>query len=179
MAVLNLVPLDELIHARRTLHGGTKGAPIKLIDGTREGDAINRACIVALSGALQNYVEQVFTECSNGSFRRLVWVPAEEERYKVTWKNWGNPNSDNIDRLFRRLGIDSVLAGLSWRKQTNETWRANLNRINHVRNCIAHGSPLTVSKRPYSLTFSTIIKWRNSSEQFGLRFHGHAIAKVI
>lgn len=177
MANLNLVPLDELITARKTLHGGTRGAPIKLADGTREGDALNRACVVALSGALQCFVEDVFVECSNKQFGKIL-AGDELLRYRKTWARWGNPDPDNITKLFRRIGVDNVLLGLSWPKQTTETWKNNLKKVNQIRNCIAHGKEIRVDGNPYALHLSVISRWRKSAEQFGNRFQAHAEAKI-
>lgn len=57
---LSLALVDELIDARKNLHGGNAGAPRNLVDGQREGSALNRACVVMLSSALQAYVGDVF-----------------------------------------------------------------------------------------------------------------------
>jgi hypothetical protein len=53
MVELNLTYVDELISVRQVLHGGNRGAPKKVEDGSREGASINRSCIVMMSALLQ------------------------------------------------------------------------------------------------------------------------------
>ena len=173
MAALNLSFIDEIIRARKRLHGGTRGAPIKLSDGSREGEALNKACVIALSSALQTYVEDVFQDCSNQRFGGPM-AGDRLKNYRNTWKMWGNPNPDNIVALFRRIGIDDVLSGLSWPNKANSTLRKNLNTINQLRNKIAHGQEIMVDGKPYSLQLNNITRWRDMSDQFGRRFANHA-----
>ncbi|WP_146188901.1 hypothetical protein [Albidovulum aquaemixtae] len=177
MADLSLQAFDEVINARRTLHGGNRGAPVKLADGSREGIALNNACVVMLSSALQSFVEEVFLDCSFKAFGRVLVEP-ELRNYRATWSRWGNPSPSNIVSLFRRLGVDDVFEGLSWQKQAAGTLKSTLDTINQVRNCIAHGSALTVNRQPYSLQLNNITRWRNTAEQFGKRFQAHAEAKI-
>ena len=177
MANLSLYALDEVISARRSLHGGTRGAPVKLTNGSREGDALNRACVVLLSSSLQSYVQDVFLDCSFRAFGRDLQGSALKN-YKNTWSRWGNPNPSNIIILFRRLGIDDVFDGLSWQGQATPTLKENFDRINQIRNSIAHGGEIRVNNEPYSLQLNNITRWRNIAEQFGVRFETHARAFV-
>lgn len=110
---LSLTLVDELIAARRNLHGGARGAPRRLVDGNHEGRALNRACVVMLSSTMQAYVGDVFIECSEKAFGRVL-TDAEHKAYSKTWSRWGNPSDENIIGLFRRLGIHDVFDGLSW-----------------------------------------------------------------
>lgn len=174
---LSLTALDEVINARVSLHGGGRGAPAKLGDGTREGLALNKACIVLLSAALQSYVEDVFLECSFKAFGRTL-VNDELKNYRATWSRWGNPNPNNITTLFRRLGVDDVLEGLKWQKQSTLQLKNTLDAINQVRNCIAHGSDIKVDKKDFPLHLARIRRWRNTCDQFGARFGDHAKAKI-
>ncbi|TGS48521.1 MULTISPECIES: hypothetical protein [unclassified Mesorhizobium] len=174
---LSLTLVDEVIQARKTLHGGTKGAPIKLEDGVREGKALNSACIVMLSSALQAFVEDVFQACSEKAFGRKM-TEAELKAYRATWSRWGNPSDTNIIQLFLRLGVTDVFDGLSWQGQTSTMLKKNLNRLNQVRNRIAHGQIIAVDGEPFSLALSAISRWRNVASQFGQRFEAHALAKI-
>ena len=177
MADLNLTALDELIRARTVLHGGARGAPIKLTDGSREGSAINKACVVIISAALQAFVEDVYVAASHRAFGRVL--PADEmKRYKKTWDRWGNPSDDNIVNLFRRLGVDDVFDGLGWQKQNTSALKLNFKKLNEVRNDIAHGTPLMFGGNPFSLTKSQVMRWRGVFFQFGQRFEAHALSKV-
>ena len=172
---LNLV--DELLEARRSLHGGSAGAPRRLEDGSHEGNALNRACVVMLSSTLQAYVGDVFLECSEKAFGRAL-AGDELKAYRTTWSRWGNPSDENITKLFQRLGTHDVFDGLSWQGQATNTLKSNLNTINQVRNRIAHGQEITVDNQPYALRLSGIVRWRNISEQFGQRFGPHALEKI-
>lgn len=173
---MNLTSIDELINARRELHGGERGAPIKLKDGSREGAAINRACVVLLSATLQAYVSDVFLSCSNKAFGRDL-EGQELKNYCATWSRWGNASPDNIVSLFRRLGVDDIFAGLSWGGQPTDKLKDNLDAINQVRNRIAHGGKITVNGANFSLTLNKIQRWRQISETFGQKFGPHALAK--
>lgn len=174
---MNLTALDEVIEARHTLHGGGKGAPIKLSDGSREGAALNKACVVLLSAELQSYVENAFISCSNKAFRKIL-TGQELVNYRATWSRWGNPNPANITALFRRIGMNDVLDELRWQGQSNLRLRTALDNINQVRNCIAHGSEIRVKNKPFSLQLIKISGWRNVMFQFGERFETHALDKI-
>ncbi len=174
---LSLTALDEVINARMSLHGGGRGAPIKLGDGSREGLALNKACVVLLSASLQSFVEDVFLTCSFKAFGRAL-LDDELKNYRATWSRWGNPNPSNVTTLFRRLGVDEVLSGLSWQKQSTTQLKRTLDAINQVRNCIAHGSDITIDKAEFPLHLAKIRRWRNTCEQFGARFEAHAEAKI-
>ena len=174
---LSLTLVDELIAARKNLHGGTRGAPKRLDDGSHEGRALNRACVVMLTSAMQAYIEEVFMTCSEKAFGRVL-INDELRDYSNTWSRWGNPSDDNIVRLFRRLGIHDVLDGLSWQGQANLTLRKNLRTMNQVRNRIAHGQEIRVDGNEFSLPLNKIERWRNVCKTFGERFEGHALRGI-
>jgi hypothetical protein len=106
---LNLTAVDELIEVRKNLQGGRRGAPPRLIDGSRQGASLNRSCVVFLSALLQSYVQEVFKLAAQEALPNLrneqVW-----ELYWKQMKRWGNPSADNIKSLFLRIGIVDVLA---------------------------------------------------------------------
>lgn len=174
---LSLILIDELIAARRNLHGGNVGAPRRLVDGQHEGSALNRACVVMLSSALQAFVGDVFLSCSEKAFGRRL-NPVERKAYYTTWNRWGNPSDTNIVALFLRLGVTDVFDGLSWQGQSTSNLKKNLDTINQVRNRIAHGQPIQVNGQPYALRLYGITRWRNLADQFGNRFEAHALAKI-
>lgn len=84
---IDLNSVDELIAARKELHGGERGAPLALTDGGHEGAALNRACVVMLSAALQAHVGEVFSSCSNKAFGRVL-ADDELKAYRGTWSRW-------------------------------------------------------------------------------------------
>ncbi|QJD17542.1 HEPN domain-containing protein [Paracoccus sanguinis] len=168
--------VDEIIVARKTLHGGGKGAPIKLEDGSREGASLNKACVVLLSAATQAFVEDVFLECSKKAFGRN-FNDKQLASYRATWSKWGNPSPSNIQSLFLRLGLDDVFDGLQWQRHPTAAMKRKLDEINQVRNCIAHGAALKIGGKPFNLSLSRISSWRASLEQFGKKFPAHALSK--
>jgi hypothetical protein len=113
MVTLNLTSIDELISVRQTLHGGSRGAPKKVRDGSREGASINRSCIVLLSALLQSYLQEVFAV----SAKKALPTLAADLVWKAYWaqmKGWGNPNADNANDLFPKIGVHDVFDGLRW-----------------------------------------------------------------
>lgn len=172
MANLDLAYVDELISARRMLHGGNRGAP-RIQGGVRVGTSINRSCIVMLSALLQTYVEEVFSE----SARQLLPNLQDEEVFQRYWKqmkNWGNPNSENITHLFLKIGIPGVLEGITWQRTRTDRIINKLNTINLLRNRIAHGHrELIVDGRTYSLSLTKIESFREFSLNFSRRFSQH------
>lgn len=68
----------------------------------------------------------------------------------------GNPNEQNITRLFASIGYPDILDGLQWQNMTNKQLRAKLRSLNELRNKIVHGTTETVSKAVLS-NFVTFI----------------------
>ncbi len=177
MPSIDLHFVDELIAVRHVQHGGGRGAP-ELIGRHRVGAPLNRSCIVMLSALLQGYVEDVFLDCSRCLFPKLTSVSAIK-LYRGGFRQWGNPSSDNIDRLFIRIGIVRVLDRLSWRNCKTPRLRERLNEINEIRNDIAHGKAhLKLNGQPFSLRLERVERYRNFVENFGQRFGQHALDKT-
>lgn len=178
MSALNLTYVDELISVRQVLHGGSRGAPKKVEDGSREGTSINRSCIVLLSALLQSYVQEVFEVAAKQALPTL----AAELVWKAYWKQmkgWGNPSAENITNLFLKLGVHDVFDKLSWQKCDNKLVRDRLNQLNHVRNSIAHGAAtLRVNNADYPLTLARVKVFRGFAEAFASRFEAHALRKL-
>jgi hypothetical protein len=138
---LNLAAVDELIKLRQAQHGGSRGAP-PIVGGIRVGAAVNKSCILMLSALLQGYVEDVFVQVSRRKFKTTLKTDDDLKIYRRTLFRWGNPSSENVTSLFRRLGIIDVFDGLSWQKMTATNIKSKLDKINELRNKIAHGQPL-------------------------------------
>jgi len=130
-----------------------------------------------LSSSLQAFVGDVFLTCSERAFGRVLNAD-ERKAYTDTWSRWGNPSDENILRLFRRLGVHDVFDGLSWQGQATDTLKSNFNRINQVRNRIAHGAEITVDGQPYALRLGSITRWRDIANTFGDFFEAHALGKI-
>lgn len=165
--------VDELINVRQIQHGGGRGAP-PIQNGQRVGASINRSCIVMLSALLQAHVEEVFQGAVRRRFPDFVADPVAFDRYWKQMKNWGNPSDGNIKILFLKLGVPDILAGLSWQATTQPTVLSKLNKLNQIRNKIAHGAAhLTVDDQPYSLDLAKVTAFRNFAQNFGQRFEPH------
>ena len=175
MPTLDLHYVDELIKARRDLHGNKPGAPL-ITEGHRVGQSINRSCIVMLSALLQSYLEDVFKQCARSVFPALV---SDEKAFDLYWKQmrgWGNPDERNIKSLFMRLGVIDIFGDLSWQGTTNARIKANLNDLNQIRNKIAHGTKdLTLGGKSYSLSLKNVESFRDFIQNFALRFSDHAL----
>jgi hypothetical protein len=125
--------VDELIGAHAALTGGQPGRPAQ-----RQGAAITRAGVVLLSAATEAFVEDLFEEAA-----RLVFngMPAAniDKLFKNTSKRLNNADVHKTEMLYFDLGLLWAIRGISWRKFTNDTLRADLNKLIEARNGIAHG----------------------------------------
>lgn len=174
---LDLAHIDQLTEARKKLVDKPRGRP-PLQNGETLGLAVQRSAIVLMSAVLQSFVEDVFLETSKTALAPVNRLTSTAQ-YEKSYNRNGNPNPDNIERLFLRLGIENVLDGLSWRKCTNETVRRKLNTLNQLRNGIAHGrTNLTIDGQAYVLRQVAVSNYRNFLEQFGARFEGHVRAQL-
>jgi hypothetical protein len=170
MAAIDLQYVDELLQARRALHGGGQGAP-PIVNGARQGTALNRSCVLMISGLLQGYVEEVFFEVSA---EKLGLSAAQIADYRKLYDRFGNPSPQNIRMHFRRLGVPDVLAGLSWQRRTAPSVVNALEQLNNLRNQIAHGAAhLRLGNQAYSLRTHDAEVFRNFAENFAARFTGH------
>jgi len=174
---IELTYVDELLAVRQNQHGGKVGAPA-VVDGYRVGVSLNRSCVVMLSALLQGHVEEVCQRCSSSLLNSLE-TEAVSQKYRESYKRWGNPSDSNIDGLFLRLGLVKVLNGLSWQKCDNAALRRKLKEINELRNQIAHGrAKLQLNGNAYSLRLEAVWRYRSFVEKFGQEFEDHARRKL-
>jgi hypothetical protein len=108
-----------------------------------EVQALNKAAIALLSAHMQGYVEDVFEEVG----RKLLdgRVPQLDALLKQPRR--GNPNWDNITRLFSAVGFPNILDTVSWQGMSNDALKTRLRELNELRNRIVHGKAETVRKR--------------------------------
>jgi hypothetical protein len=72
-----------------------------------------------------------------------------------------------------------VLSGLSWRNCTNATVCSRLDKLNQIRNCIAHGKEeITISGRTLALSLTIAQSYRDFAGSFGERFERHVQRKM-
>jgi hypothetical protein len=175
MASIEFALVDELITARRTLHGGVQGAPRKLTDRDRTGAALNRSIILMLSALFQGYVEDVFFIRAK---RKLRLKGADVDEFRKLHRRWGNPSMTNITEQFGRIGIIHPLANLSWQGCRNASVRRKIDLLNTLRNQIAHGAKrLKDGKEDYNLTLAKAENLRRFVEAFSTRFQAHIRAR--
>jgi hypothetical protein len=105
--------------------------------------ALNKAGIALLSGHLQGFLTDLHGEAAGHLFAgHLASVPT----MVGTAPTRGNPNRENINRLFATLGFADILDGISWQRCSNATLYSRLEAFNRLRNRIVHGSSGSVSK---------------------------------
>ncbi|MCG6904252.1 MAG: hypothetical protein LJE68_16390 [Rhodobacter sp.] len=173
-ATIRLEKVEDLIEARKRFWLFEEKLPELITNLKREGRSVNEAGVVMISAAFQSFVEDVFLECSFKLFGRDL-VGLELKKYRKTWSRWGNPNSENIILLFRRLDIDDVFSGLNIQGIEREDFIKQLNALNSVRNSIAHGNPPTHNGRPIAVNLSRLEKWKVLIDRASRAFRFHAL----
>lgn len=109
----------------------------------QEVHALNNAAIALLSAHLQGYIKDVFEEAALGVLDGKVSdVPSVLKAANTR----GNPNEQNVVRLFESIGFPDILDGISWRNMSNKRLRSNLRTFNELRNRIVHSSSERVHK---------------------------------
>jgi hypothetical protein len=171
MRKIDFAMIDELVEARKTLHGGKQGAPALLTDTNRIGAALNRSIILMLSATLQGYVEAVFFARAK---RKLRLRGDDFESFQKLHSRWGNPSTQNIFAQFGKIGIIDPLKDLSWQGCRNSTVRSKIDLLNGIRNQLAHGANiLKIDGRSYNLTLQKALNLRRFVEAFSDRFETH------
>lgn len=108
-----------------------------------EVHALNSAAIALLSAHPQGFVVDLFKEVADKTLRGKV----KDVNALIDTANLrGNPNEQNIVRLFASLGYPNILDGISWQRMSNAQLKAKLRGLNELRNKIFHGSSGTVTK---------------------------------
>ena len=127
--------------------------------------ALNSAAIALLSAHLQGFIVDLFEEaCRHLLDSRVpdttVIISAAPTR--------GNPNTNNINRLFEAIGIPRILSGISWRGMSNESLKRKLREFNELRNRIVHGNSEVVTKSQVENHLSV---WTNLARHLDRRVH--------
>jgi hypothetical protein len=119
----------------------------------RQVHALNSAGVALLSAHLQGFVTDLFVEVAGhtlaGKVRDLqVLTAAANTR--------GNPNEQNITRLFESIGYPNILDGITWQGMSNKQVRGKLRSLNELRNSIVHGSSETVQKATVAVYLAVV-----------------------
>jgi hypothetical protein len=108
-----------------------------------EVQALNSAGVALLSAHLQGFVVDLFAEVAGVTLTgKVKSLSAVTESANTR----GNPNEQNITRLFDSIGYPDVLDGITWQRMNNKQVKAKLRAFNELRNKIVHGSSESVRK---------------------------------
>ena len=110
----------------------------------KEVDALNRSGFVLLCSHFQGFVEDLHDECA-----RIVLdgkVQNVDNTIKLIKPRHSNPHSEVINQMFAGLGIYDLMEKIRWQKCSNETVKRKLKEYIQMRNKIAHGTKLQVTK---------------------------------
>jgi len=105
--------------------------------------ALNGAAIALLSGHLQGFLTDLHEEAATALFEGNV---QDLQAFLEVAPTRGNPNVDNINKLFASIGFLKLLDSISWKKMGNDALKKKLRGFNELRNRIAHGGGETVTK---------------------------------
>jgi len=130
-----------------------------------EVQAVNKAAIVLLSAELQGYLVDLHKECADmlfqGRLENLETLIAESP----TTPTRGNPNVENITRLFGSLGFSKVLEKIRWQKMKDASVKKKLKEMNELRNRIAHSTSETVRKVKVDYYLNFVKKFSNKFDE--------------
>lgn len=120
-----------------------------------EVHALNSSAIALLSGHLQGFVTDLYAESAEALLTPHV---PDVQSVIDSAPTRGNPNEQNINRLFGTIGIADVLDGIGWNRMSNASLKRKLREFNELRNRIVHGKSETVRKAQVT-TYASI--WKN------------------
>lgn len=133
-----------------------------------EVHALNSAAIALLSAHLQGYVVDLYKEVAVHTLTGKV----RDVQALVSATNLrGNPNPDNIVKLFAYLGYPNILDGVSWQRMSNPQLKSKLRSFNKLRNEIVHGSRGTVTK-------AQVENYHNVFKSFAARLDSRLCSQV-
>ena len=137
-----------------------------------EVQALNSAAIALLSAHLQGFVTELYEEACDTLLKKHV--PSVEALKKAS-PSRGNPNVDNIKKLFGSIGFGNVIEGISWSRMGNEALKKKLRDFNELRNRIVHGKSENVTK---SSVINYLNVWTNFAKHLDRKVHDE-IKKVM
>jgi hypothetical protein len=131
-----LQDFNELMQARDAICPSDAGRPAQ-----RQGAAIIRSSVVMLSAAFEAYVEEIYETAVD------IIFASTSDASRNTLKNdtsrkLHNASTFKVDRLFFNVGLPWIMqtSSIRWRKFSNKSVQAELNKIIKTRNAIAHGT---------------------------------------
>jgi len=134
VAAGNLAEIGKVIDALVSAPGPGKPPQVQ---------ALNGAAIALLSGHLQGFLMDLHNEAAVAILDGKV---ASIDALVKVAPTRGNPNVDNINKLFASIGFLNIMDAVSWNKMGNDALKKKLRSFNELRNRIAHGKGETVRK---------------------------------
>lgn len=110
----------------------------------KEVHALNNAGVALLSGHLQGFIVDIYKETAAALF--AGHVQSVEAVTEAAYTR-GNPNPQNIKKMFGTLGFDDVFVGLSWQGMSTAALKKRLQEFNTLRNQVVHGATQRVRKQ--------------------------------
>ena len=109
-----------------------------------EVHALNNAGVALLSGNLQGFVADIFAESASALLAGHI---QSIQALTAAAPTRGNPNPQNIIRLFSVLGFEDIFQRLSWKNMSTQALKRKLQDFNTLRNLIVHGAKQSVRKQ--------------------------------
>jgi hypothetical protein len=147
-ALIRLQRADDALQAGGTSLANIAAVVSHLVTDPGPGrpkqvQALNKAAIALLSGHLQGFIADIYGEAAEALLDGRVKSVAAFIKAAPTR---GNPNLENITKLFATLGFEDILAGMSWQGFSNQRLKSRLADFNKLRNEIVHGKSTSVTK---------------------------------
>jgi hypothetical protein len=111
----------------------------------RQVDALNRAAFILSISHFQGYIDELHNEMGLIVLSGRAANPAKT--IKLVGNNRANPHVDVINKMFAGIGIYDLMDTISWQNCSNESVRSRLKSYLETRNCIAHGTRSTITKK--------------------------------
>ena len=105
--------------------------------------ALNSSAIALLSAHFQGYVAELFDEAVEHLLKGRV---VDVECVKSSAPRRGNPNAENISKLFETVGFPAVMDAITWKNMSNDRMKSKLKQLNILRTKLVHGSRERVVK---------------------------------
>ncbi len=110
----------------------------------KEVDALNRAGFVLLCAHFQGYIDDLHAETAkillSGKVANI------DNTIKLIKPRNSNPYPNIINIMFAGLGVYDLMEKIRWQKCSNKTVKERLTKYIEIRNKIAHGAKVTVTK---------------------------------
>jgi len=133
-----------------------------------EVQALNSAGVALLSAHLQGFFVDLFKEAARTTLDGKV---KNLDAVTESTNTRGNPNEQNITRMFKSIGYPNILDDIAWKNMSNRSLRIKLRSFNELRNKIVHGADASVTK-------AKLTNYLNVLTNFAQKFDGKLFREV-